>query len=124
MNVVTEIDKEAKLVTWQDKPNFSIMQYDTEDEDSMPMETLNLGKYFDGLSPRKTGRKFIRFCLHSKLMERINSELKEWTNLQGYNIYKCIIQVERSSTIGWLVYSSQYTDKEHLSKFLEEVTGH
>jgi hypothetical protein len=38
-------------------------------------------------------------------------------------IYRCIIQEEHSTPIGWLFYSSQFTNTQHLSKYLQRETG-
>ena len=121
MVVAHEIDKISVIVSWKEEQSFTIMNLDTGDPDSMPEDTRTLGNFLDGMNPRrKIGKKCIKFRLHSKKMETILEEGRNWAAILGYSLYKCIIQAERAVSIGWLVYSSQHTDTEYLSRVLKE----
>ena len=37
---------------------------------------------------------------------------------------QCPIQAENSSDIGWLAYTSQFSDKDYITKQLEKAVGH
>ena len=48
--------------------------------------------------------------------------MNSWMRLHANSFSKCILQSETSTNIGWLVYSTQYTDTETLRKRLVELT--
>ena len=48
--------------------------------------------------------------------------MKDWARAIGYAFSKCIVQAENSANIGWIVYSTQFTDTEYLKKYLQDQT--
>ena len=45
-----------------------------------------------------------------------------WSSMNNYLLNKCTIQAYSSTDIGWIVYSSEFTDTERLKKYLEWIT--
>ena len=92
-----------------------------EEIDSFPTEAVEIVKYFDGFNPhRKQGRIYLRVRIYSFDQEKTAHKMKIWAQMRRSNFQKCIIQAVNSTNIGWLVYSSQYTDMDHLMRFLKE----
>ena len=90
----------------------------------MPEDPVFLSKYFDGLNlKRKTGRIYLRFRFHSKKQDQLFADMKNWASANGHNISECVIQTESSTNIGWLVYSSQFTDISFLKKYIWNEIG-
>ena len=48
------------------------------------------------------------------------NNLTHWSQLNGYGFNECITKMENSTNIGWLVYSSQFTDIDHLNRYMEK----
>ncbi len=117
------IDPDARFLRWTDKKNFKTIG---KPEDELPEDSLTLSRYFNGLRPKQTkGRMFIKFRIHTpNSMNELDKQLGEWAKVNEYGCYKCIIQAERAKTVGWLLYSSQFTDTIHLCKMLESKTGY
>ena len=112
---------EAKFLRWSDTKDF--VSLPNEDE-LLPNDFTTLSLYFDRIRPKQTtGRCYVRFRLHENDIEKIKVALEVWGEFNGYQISRCLIQAEHSTPIGWLLYSSQYTDTESLCKKLFNQTG-
>ena len=111
------IDTEAKILTWKEGKKTIMLPDNTE---QFPMDAVTIASFFEGFNPRrKQVRLYFRIRIYSpKMQDRLYTELNYWAQLNGKGIQKCIIQYEESTNIGWLVYSSQYTDIEHLQKYM------
>lgn len=48
--------------------------------------------------------------------------MKDWARAIGYAFSKCIVQAENLANIGWIVYSTQFTDIEYMKKYLQDQT--
>ena len=44
--------------------------------------------------------------------------MKHWASLNNYPLSECVIQAVSSTNIGWMVYSSQFTDVQYMKKFM------
>ena len=53
----------------------------------------------------------------------IEPKLSKWASVHSYTLYKCIIQAESATTIGWLLYSNNYTDITMLRSKLQAATS-
>jgi hypothetical protein len=116
-----KIDKYSKFITWKDTKIYRVLEgY----KDNIPNTNAGVSQFFDGIRlKRDQGRQYIRFRLHSKNEKKMEAELHEWARLSNHSFYRCIIQEEHSTPIGWLLYSSQYTNTQHLSSYLQRETG-
>jgi hypothetical protein len=93
-------------------------------EGEIPKNTAAISQFFEGMRIKKDqGQQYIRFCFHSKNPKKMETDLMEWSHLVNHSFYRCIIQEEHSTAIGWLLYSSQYTNTQHLSQYLQKTTG-
>ena len=113
-------DKDAKIMSWKTAPNFSYM-----DSEEFPDEVGDLAKYFQGYrtNVKADKRVYLRVAIHTpNSQSRLYSALQSWMNLFGYSFNKCIIQAETSTCIGWLVYSSQYTDTDTIKQRLTYIS--
>ena len=116
------IDIHAKVVPWG--KNKEGKGYLNKDLDNFPSDPVDIATFFEGFNPRrKSGRIYIRFQFYSTNQQRAFSQLEMWSSLHGYGLKQCIIQAESSSNIGWLVYSSQFTDIDHLKQYMEKKTN-
>jgi hypothetical protein len=117
------LDKRAKIISWKDKKTYNILEGGGTEE--LPKTAAGLGHFFDGMRlKREHGCQFLRFWLHaSKSENRLELQLTEWARLAGHSFYCCVIQEEHSTAIGWLLYSSQYTNTYNLSQYLQQTTG-
>jgi hypothetical protein len=123
--LVTEIkkfDRKARIITWKDKETYEFLVGTAEE---LPNTAGGLGQFFNGIRLRRQqGRQYLRFRLHASKNENIlENQITEWARLSGHSFYRCVIQEEHSTPIGWLLYSSQYTNTYHLSNYLQVATG-
>jgi hypothetical protein len=123
--LITEIknlDKHAKIISWKDTKTYNVLEGCADD---LPTTATGLGQFFEGMRlKREQGRQYLRFRLHtSKNVNRLETQLSEWARLANYSFYRCVVQAEHSIAIGWLLYSSQYTNTYHLSTYLQCITG-
>ena len=112
---------ETRFLRWSDNKDFATLP---NEEEQIPTDLATLSLYFDGIRPKQSyGRVYIRFRVHHNDVHMIGTELESWAFSKGYQISRCLIQSENSSPIGWLLYSSQYTDTETLCQKLFRMTG-
>jgi hypothetical protein len=116
-----KIDEHSKFISWKDTKRYKVLQgY----EDGMPNNSAAVAQFFDGMRLMRTqGRQYLRFRLNSRNEAKMESALTEWSRLYNHSFYRCIIQEEHLTAIGWLLYSSQYTNTQQLSKYLQNETG-
>ena len=109
-------DPEAKIMEWSEKSS-KILEIE---DDLFPTDAVVLASFFDGFSRRKKGRIYLRVRVHSSNPTRTNYQMKLWAQLNAYSFQECIIQCENSANIGWLQYTSNFTDIDYLKRFLKE----
>jgi hypothetical protein len=116
------LDKQAKIISWKNKDTYDVLEGNAED---IPATASGLGQFFEGMRlKREQGRQYLRFRLHaSKNANKLEAQISEWARLADYSFYRCVIQAEHSVSIGWLLYSSQYTNTQYLSNYLQRMTG-
>ena len=57
------IDKEARILTWKEKKNITLLP---EDEKDFPNVAVTIASFFEGLNPRKKqGRLYFRIRIHT-----------------------------------------------------------
>ena len=112
-------DEKAKIISWKTSPNFSYMNMD-----DFPTEIAQIAMYFNGYraNVKADKRIYLRVGLHTpNSQSALFSFLTSWMELYGYSCSKCIIQAENSACIGWLAYSTSFTDPE---VFRERLVDH
>ena len=100
---IYSIDPEAKFVSWKNENDFTLLSVNPQE---FPTDLVEIATYIDGYrrNIHPAIKNYFRFCLHSpkwpgKLIEQ---KLSTWASIQNYTLYKCIIQAETSTCIGWL----------------------
>ena len=95
-------------------------------EDQFPSDIAEIATYFQGFRAniKADKRVYLRVGIHTPESEsKLYSLLTTYMQLYGYTFNKCIIQAESSTYIGWLNYTSQYTDTELLKSMLVMISG-
>ena len=113
-------DADAKIISWSTSNNFTYLP------ETFPDDLATIAKYFKGVTAKVKADKriYLRFGIHTHHNARLLEEhLSNWASLYAYTFRKCIIQAESEALIGWLVYSTQFTDTEVLRKDLMEATN-
>ena len=103
-------DPNSKIISWKTEPNFSYLN-----PDQFPSQIAQIAQYFNGFRANIKANKriYLRVGIHTPdSQSHLYSFLKSWMELYGYTFNRCIIQAENASFIGWLAYSTAYTDPE------------
>lgn len=114
-------DPQAKIISWKTDPNFSYM-----DNDEFPTQIAQIAQYFNGYraNVKADRRIYLRVGVHTPSSQsQLYSFLCTWMELYGYTFNRCIIQAENAAYIGWLAYSTAYTDPEIFRKRLVEQSN-
>ena len=109
-------DQEAKIISWKTDPNYTYL-----DKDNFPEEVAGIATYFQGYKSniKADRRVYLKVGLHTpNSQELLFSHINTWMSLYGYTFKKCIIQAESAAYIGWLAYSTTFTDTEILRQEL------
>ena len=119
-----KIDPKSSLMSWSNKHKDGASYLSIDDCKELPDDAVILKKYFNGLNlKRKSGRIYIRFRFHAENQHQVYLDMKEWASANGYSMVECVIQTESSTNIGWMVYSSQYTDIDYLKSYIFDEIG-
>ena len=113
---IYKYDPDANIMSWKTEPEFYYMN-----KDEFPQDPGIVAQYFQGYrhNLKADKRVYLRVSIQTPNSQtKLFSQLSAWMNIYGYSISKCIIQSETSTCIGWLVYSSQYTDTEPIKRNL------
>lgn len=115
-------DKDAKIISWDDAKDFTVISDDVEE---FPKTQAELRKYFDGFRGIDEGKLYLKFRLHASRVKEIKlaQMVKNWAEESNYAFTKSFIQAVNISHIGWLVYSSAVTNTEYLSTFMNKATN-
>ena len=113
ISLVTQMnifDPKAKIISWKTSPNFSYLN-----AEQFPTQIAQIAQYFNGFrsNVKPDKRIYLRVGIHTPdSQSHLQSFLRSWMELYGYTFNKCIIQAENAAFIGWLCYSTSYTDQE------------
>ena len=81
---------------------------------------MTIESFFEGFRPnKKAGRVYLRLRIYSPGKQGVLfSHLKHWALLNSYVFSEYVIQAASSTNIGWMVYSSQFTDVKQMKKYM------
>ena len=102
---------ESKVLSWRTKPSFKCVG------EEFPIDIADVATYFSGniSNIKPDDRANLRLSMHTPNSEsRLLQRISEWCGILGCSLTKCIIKTDNFTCIGWLFYSSQYTDTEPL----------
>jgi len=117
-----EMDADSQILTWTIKENFSFLPID-----QIPDKVLGLQKYFQGIRANmKNDRKtYISLSVHTPNDKiYLQQKLEAWAESFGYSLVSCLIQTSSAKYVGWLAYSSYFTELEFWKIGLENNTGY
>ncbi len=116
-----EYDPKLQLLAWSKNSNEPALSK----VDDIPSDPATLKKYFFGARSCEEGRVFSQIRLYSKLTSSdLIMNMKAWITKHNARHQHCLVQSEYAINIGWLVYSSNYTDLDHLKKEMEKRTSY
>ena len=119
---MSEIDKKFTVLSWktEDGPKYPIKgpQY-------IPNTISRLRTYFFRVQARSAGGKVYAdvFIQHSLPIDDIKGDAEWFLKEKNMAIYKKQLQVEETSQLGWLLYSTQSIDIEVLAAAIEAEIG-
>ena len=123
--IKNNIDVNALIVSWQNSTDFSTLAVEPGD---FPRDLDKIATFFNGYKAnlKETTKNFFQFCLHSpgRFDSWVEEQLKKWGEQRSITIYKCILQAENSKTIGWLVYSTGFTNQDAIKRYLRAKADH
>ena len=118
-NELTQCDKEARIISWRNKKTFQLLKLD-----SFPEEAPEISTFFQGFRAKVRGdrRVYIKFAIHSPTtpFQRIEKDLQNWAKLYEYSITRCLIQSDNAEFIGWICYSSYFTEVDLIKRILQK----
>ena len=116
-----EYDPTLQLLAWSKTSNDPALSK----VDDLPSDPATLKKYFFGARSCEEGRVYSQIRLYSKLTSSdLIMNMKAWITKHNARHQRCLVQSEYAVNIGWLVYSSNYTDLDHLKKEMEKRTSY
>jgi Ulp1 family protease len=117
---IRAIDNTLLLMKWSSKVIETVLV-----PEQLPTDPVQLSEYFEGYNPKteEGKRQFFRVRIASTAQKKnVIATGKAFAAPHGGSFNILSVNVEESTEIGYLIYSSRYTDTEHISKFLEKKT--
>jgi hypothetical protein len=111
-------DDKSEIVSYIMSPNFTYLP-----ADKFPKDVVEMAKYFKGYRKNiKPGKRvYITLAIHTPENPLdLERQLETWVQLHSFTFRRTIIQSESATCIGWLAYSSYYTDTEAIKSYLSE----
>ena len=115
-------DDTAEIISWRTKTNFSFLQ-----KDQFPSEVAEIAKFFKGFRKRMKAdrRAYIKFGIHTKKdIKKLEEDMKGWVELYSYTINRCLIQSDDAGFVGWIAYTSQFTNTNLWKEYLMSTTSY
>jgi hypothetical protein len=111
-------DDRAEIISSIMKPNFTYLP-----ADKFPQDVVEMARYFKGFRRNiKPGKRvYVSLAIHTpgNALE-LERQLENWAQLYAFTFRRTIIQSESATCIGWLAYSSYYTDTHAIRAYLME----
>ena len=93
--------------------------------DAIPKVPSQTKKFIDGFKGKQTGPVYIKMCIATSFIPPdFLLYCKSWMQDNESSIIKCPIQAEKAEEIGWLSYTSQFSDVQYISTQLQLASGH
>jgi len=116
-----QVDNSAKFITWADGKSFNTLSPQSDNE--FLLEPDGLVSFFDGILTKKKPPAKAYICMrvhHSKEdNDKFLRKISQFTKDRNCAFNQCIVQAESMKNIGWLAYTTNYTDIEHLKIYLQ-----
>ena len=119
-NEMIQLNQNIALVTWGNG-EFKMIRPKSDEE--FPTEPELLAKFFEGILVRRLkGRIYIKLRVYYPGENESSwaaSVLARCQTKDGWSFYRCLIQAPSMKNIGWIVNSTNHTDKDHLKRYME-----
>ena len=122
--VMKAADKRLVLYPWSNSAESRDLPGLTKVEE-FPDQLPAIQEYFYRAFPRKAGGTMYVsvFLGHDRPFKELHGELDWWFVQQGFGWYMKALQCEKSSVIGWLLFSTIDMDRELLASEIWKMTG-
>jgi hypothetical protein len=109
-------DDRSEIISFVMKPNFTYLP-----SDNFPQDVVEMARFFKGFRRNiKPGKRvYISLAIHTPANALdLERQLENWAQLHSFTFRRTIIQSESATCIGWLAYSSYYTDTDAIKNYL------
>ena len=116
------LDEKVEVISWRSKQDFSFLP-----KGSFPDDVATIAKFFKGFKKRMRAdrRVYIKFGVHTPNdFNRVEEDLQSWAELYSYTIKRCLIQSNDAGYVGWICYTSQFTDTQQWRDYLMGQTSY
>ena len=121
---VKDFDQSAMIMEWSSNNDTNELQAILA-PDAIPSAPSETKKFIQGFKGKQTGPVYVKLRIATTFSHQdFTLNCKSWMQEHDCSVTKCPIQAENAEEIGWLSYSSQFSDKDYISAQLELVAGH
>ena len=121
---IKSFDDTAMVIEWSSKNDDAGVEAILR-PDSLPSAPSDTQKFFEGFKGKDEGPVYIRFRIITKFQaEEFKVNCKSWMKTNNCSLIKCPVQTEEAQDIGWLSYTSQFSDQDYIALQLSKVVGH
>ena len=116
-------DETAMILEWSAKNDDDGVEAILTSQ-GIPNAPSEIKTFFEGFKGKKSGPVYIKVRISTKFNpEDFQTNMKTWLKENECTLMKCPIQAENAEEIGWLAYTSQYSDKKYIGDQLEKMLG-
>jgi hypothetical protein len=111
-------NERSEIISSIMKPNITYLP-----ADKFPQDVVEMARYFKGFRRNLKPGKWVYISLAIQTPDNaleLERQLENWAQLHSFTFRRTIIQSEAATCIGWLAYSSYYTDTEAIRVYLME----
>ena len=115
-------DDKAEVISWKTEKDFSFLP-----QGELPDNVATIAKFFKGFRKRMRvdRRTYLKVGIHTpNSFKQIEEDLEGWADLYSYTIKQCLIQSNDAGYVGWISYTSQYTNTKQWRDYLTRKTGY
>jgi hypothetical protein len=125
LNLAWSIDSTIKIFIYSSKERAENDDFIGKPDDMKDLANKDLLKFFERGYPLPEGgfRSAKVVMTHDQLLSEIMTCIGSTLKRSERGIYKCAMQAEKFTTIGWAYMSTQYTHKDSLAQALKETLG-
>ena len=121
---IRSFDDTSMVIEWSSKNDDSGVEAIIR-PDAIPSAPSDTQKFFAGFKGKDEGPVYLRFRIITKFKaEDFLVNCKSWMKSNKCSLIKCAVQTEEAQDIGWLTYTSQFSDQNYIAKQLSIVVGH
>ena len=123
-SLVKKADNKAVLLPWKET---ELKKDSIRNINDLPTNMFKLKTYFGNFyTPKKDTKKTVYANVYIGFfipIEDLRGEIMDWTKECGHGLYKKMLQVDSSTEIGWLLYTTKAMDAGALADEISDLTG-